>query len=79
MERADDGEDYWHPHEKAQLESMLSCSFIGSLDTVHQRLGAFLAEHEPDELIVATSTFDQQARLDSLERLASLTDAAVRA
>ncbi|HWT12841.1 MAG TPA: LLM class flavin-dependent oxidoreductase, partial [Allosphingosinicella sp.] len=23
-------EDYWHPHEKAQLESMLSCSFIGS-------------------------------------------------
>jgi luciferase family oxidoreductase group 1 len=75
----DDIEAYWHPQEKAQLQSMLSCSFIGAPETVEEQLGAFLAEHEPDELIVATSTFDQQARLDSLEALASLTDAAVRA
>jgi luciferase family oxidoreductase group 1 len=72
-------EDYWRPQEKAQLESMLSVSFVGSIDTVEQQLTAFIAEHQPDELIVATSTFDQRARLDSLERLASLTDAAVRA
>src|SRR6478609_1556835 len=75
----DNIDDYWHPQEKAQLESMLSCSFIGSLETVEQQVTGFIAEHQPDELIVATSTFDQQARLDSLERLASLTDAAVRA
>ena len=69
----DNIDDYWHPQEKAQLESMLSCSFIGSLETVQAQVTGFIAEHQPDELIVTTSTFDQQARLDSLERLASLT------
>ena len=60
-------EDYWQPHERQQIESMLSCSFIGSPDTVRAGLEAFVAEHEPDELIVATSAFDQDARLRSLE------------
>jgi len=46
---------------------------------VHEQVASFVDEHQPDELIVATSAYDQQARLDSLERLASLTDAAVRA
>ena len=65
-------EDYWHPHEKAQLESMLSCSFIGSPETVRTGIDDFLAQHQPDELIVATSVFDQSARLRSLEMLATL-------
>ncbi len=48
---------------------MLSCSFVGSRrDGRSGRLTRFIAEHQPDELIVATTTFDQQARLDSLER-----------
>ncbi|RKQ84956.1 luciferase family oxidoreductase group 1 [Solirubrobacter pauli] len=75
----DDIEAYWQPHEKAQLEGMLSCTFVGAPETVHEQVSAFVDEHQPDELIVATSAYDQQARLDSLERLASLTDAAVRA
>ena len=65
-------EDYWQPHERAQIESMLSCSFIGSPDTVRAGLEAFVAEHRPDELIVATSAYDQAARLRSLELLAGL-------
>lgn len=75
----DDIEAYWQPHEKAQLEGMLACTFVGAPETVHEQISAFVDEHQPDELMVATSTYDQQARLDSLERLASLTDAAVRA
>ena len=55
-----------------QLESMLSCSFIGSPDTVRSGLDAFVREHQPDELIVTTSAFDQGARLHSLELLAAL-------
>jgi alkanesulfonate monooxygenase SsuD/methylene tetrahydromethanopterin reductase-like flavin-dependent oxidoreductase (luciferase family) len=51
---------------------MLSCSFIGSPDTVRSGLEAFVAEHEPDELIVTTSAYDQAARLRSLELLAGL-------
>ncbi len=65
-------EDYWQPHERQQMESMLSCSFIGSPDTVRSGLDAFVSEHQPDELIVTTSAFDQGARLHSLELLASL-------
>ena len=65
-------EDYWQPHERAQLESMLSVSFIGSPETVRAGLEGFVAEHAPDELIVTTSAFDQGARLRSLERLAAL-------
>ena len=65
-------EDYWHPHERAQLESMLSVSFIGAPETVRAGLEGFVAEHAPDELIVTTSAFDQGARLRSLELLAAL-------
>ena len=65
-------EDYWRPHERAQLESMLSVSFLGAPETVRDGLEAFVAEHAPDELIVTTSAFDQAARLRSLELLAAL-------
>ena len=65
-------EDYWRPHERAQLESMLSVSFLGAPETVRAGLEAFVAEHAPDELIVTTSAFDQAARLRSLELLAAL-------
>ncbi len=65
-------EDYWQPHERQQMESMLACSFIGSPDTVRSGLDAFVSEHQPDELIVTTSAFDQGARLHSLELLAAL-------
>ena len=60
------------PHEQAQMESMLSVSFVGSPETVRAGLEGFVAEHAPDELIVTTSAFDQGARLRSLELLAAL-------
>jgi luciferase family oxidoreductase group 1 len=65
-------EDYWQPHERAELERMLTCSFIGAPDTVRAGLDGFVAEHAPDELIVTTSAYDQAARLRSLELLAGL-------
>jgi luciferase family oxidoreductase group 1 len=63
---------YAQPHEQAQLDSMLSVSFVGAPETVRAGIEGFVAEHAPDELIVATSAFDQAARLHSLELLASL-------
>jgi luciferase family oxidoreductase group 1 len=65
-------EEYWLPHERAELERMLSCSFMGAPETVRAGLDAFVAEHAPDELIVTTSAYDQAARLRSLELLAGL-------
>jgi len=69
-------EDYWQPHERQQLESMLSCSFVGSPETVRAGLERFVAEHAPDELIVTTTAYDQDARLRSLELLAGLASGA---
>src|SRR3954449_11498656 len=51
----DDIEDYWQPHEKAQLQSMLSCSFIGSPETVRAGVDGFLAGHQPERRDVADS------------------------
>jgi luciferase family oxidoreductase group 1 len=65
-------EDYWHPDERLQLESMLRYSFFGSPETVRSGLEGFIADHGPDELIVTTNAFDQDARLRSLELLAAL-------
>jgi luciferase family oxidoreductase group 1 len=65
-------EDYWQPHERQQLESMLSCSFIGSPETVRAGLESFVAEHAPDEVIVTTTAYEQEVRLRSLELLAAL-------
>jgi luciferase family oxidoreductase group 1 len=65
-------EDYWEPHERLQLESMLRYSFFGSPETVRSGLEGFIADHGPDELIVTTNAFDQDARLWSLELLAAL-------
>ena len=65
-------EDYWYSHERQQLESMLRYSFVGSPETVRSGLEGFIADHAPDELIVTTNVYDQDARLRSLELLAAL-------
>ncbi|WP_435978602.1 LLM class flavin-dependent oxidoreductase [Psychrobacter sp. DM4] len=57
----------WSAAEKTMVDSALSVSFIGSVQTVQPRLAAFIAQHQPDELIVTANIYDQAARLRSLE------------
>ncbi|MGP4713607.1 MULTISPECIES: LLM class flavin-dependent oxidoreductase [unclassified Psychrobacter] len=57
----------WSPAEKVMVDSALSVSFIGSVETVQPKLAAFIAQHQPDELIVTANIYDQAARLRSLE------------
>ncbi|MCW2238162.1 LLM class flavin-dependent oxidoreductase [Azospirillum canadense] len=68
----DDIESYWSPMEKAQASNMLSCSFVGSADTVRQGLAAFLERTGADELMVASAIYDHGARLRSYEILAEV-------
>jgi luciferase family oxidoreductase group 1 len=68
----DDIDSYWSPAEKAQASSMLSCSFVGSVETVQSGLQQFIARTGVDELIVASAFYDHNARLRSYELLASL-------
>lgn len=68
----DDIETYWSPAEKRRAQSMLSCSVVGSPDTVarglkelHQRTGA-------EEFMIVSDVFDQTARHHSLSLIAEV-------
>jgi luciferase family oxidoreductase group 1 len=60
-------EDSLQPHERAVLTQVLSCSAIGSRETVRAKLKAFVASTGADELIVASMIFDHAARVRSYE------------
>jgi luciferase family oxidoreductase group 1 len=66
----DDIERYWAPHEKAQAQRMLECSFVGSRDTVRAGLERFVADTGADEVIVAAAIYEHAARVRSYELLA---------
>lgn len=68
----DDIESYWTPSEKVQASRMLTCSFVGSPETVRAGLQSFIQRTGVDELMVATAVFDHDARLKSYDLLAGL-------
>jgi len=68
----DDIDSYWLPHEKAQAGGMLARSFVGSAETIRRGLERFIAETGADELMVAASIYDQDARVRSYEILAEV-------
>jgi luciferase family oxidoreductase group 1 len=55
------------PPERALLEGALSCSVVGSPDTVRAGLQSFVARTGADELMVTAQIYDHEARLRSFE------------
>ncbi|MEQ9316106.1 MAG: LLM class flavin-dependent oxidoreductase [Henriciella sp.] len=55
------------PHEKIMLETILSCSAVGSPRTVEDKLRAFIDRTGADELILSAHVFDETARHRSYE------------
>ncbi len=68
----EDMEAYWSPFEKIQATNMLSCSFVGSEETVQKGLESFLEKTGADELMVSSAIYDHAARLRSYEILAGI-------
>jgi luciferase family oxidoreductase group 1 len=64
------------PSERMMLDSVLSCSAIGSPQTVAQQLKAFVAHTKADELMITSQIFDHAARLRSYEITAQVHAAA---
>lgn len=60
------------PPERALLDQVLSCSAIGSSDTVKLKLEAFIEQTGADELMITSQIFDHSARLRSYEIVAKL-------
>ncbi|PYE86833.1 LLM class flavin-dependent oxidoreductase [Phyllobacterium leguminum] len=57
---------------RALLKHALSCSFVGSPQTVKEGMEAFIARTKPDELMVTAQIFDHAARIRSFEILAGV-------
>jgi len=68
----DDIEAFWTPPEKAHLTRLFRYAFVGTAETVRGQLAEFIAETGVDEIMVATTVYDQAARLRSYESLAEV-------
>jgi luciferase family oxidoreductase group 1 len=60
------------PAARALLADVLACSAIGSAQTVHRQIEAFIARTGPQELMITSQMFDHSSRLRSFEIAASL-------
>jgi luciferase family oxidoreductase group 1 len=60
------------PAESALLDSVLSCSAIGSPQTVRAGVAAFVERTGADELMITSQVFDHEARLRCYEILSEL-------
>ena len=60
------------PQEKAMLDTVLSCSAVGSPTTVTRQLRAFIARTGADELMITSQIFDHAQRLSSYEITADI-------
>lgn len=54
-----------HPHDRSILDEVLTCSAIGSPETVRREMKAFAEVTGADEIIVASMIYDHAARLRS--------------
>jgi len=68
----DDIDTYWTPAERAQAMRMLTCSFVGSRETVRRELQRFVEDTGADELMASGAIFDHDARLRSYEILGEI-------
>jgi luciferase family oxidoreductase group 1 len=64
--------DLLSPPERSMLDGVLSCSAIGSPETVASQTRAFIARTGADELMVTSQIFDHRARLRAYEIAAEM-------
>lgn len=62
----------WNEYEAAQIKERLSCSFIGSPDTVQSALERFIAATGVNELMAVAHIYNINAKLHSYELLAAV-------
>lgn len=67
-----DMDQIWQAHEKVYVEKALACSVIGNPAEVKQGILNFIAEHQPDELMLTAMMHDPKARQTSFKIAAEL-------
>lgn len=56
---------YRIPEVRALVNSMLACTFVGSRETLQNKLNKFISETHIDELMVSSNIYDKEAKLKS--------------
>jgi len=56
----------------AQVKQAMSCSAVGSRETIREQLGAIIDKYQPDELMVTSLIHDHTARVRSFEIAANV-------
>lgn len=67
-----DFDAFWPPEIKEAVMQMLSCTFIGSKETLQKDLASFIEESDIDELMTTGNIYDQQERLYSYQILSEV-------
>ena len=62
-------ESYQIPEVRNAINKMLSCTFVGSQETIRNSILEFIDETRIDELMVASHIFDLEAKLKSFSIL----------
>ena len=65
-------EEQLPPPARAMLAEVLTCSAVGSAETVRRSLNAFIERTRPDELMITAQIFDHAARRHSYEIAAEI-------
>lgn len=68
----DNMDDVWDMHQKMAVQQFLSCSFIGSKETIGPQIKKFLEQTEADEVMMASYVYDHGERLKSHQLFAEL-------
>ncbi|RZK73123.1 MAG: LLM class flavin-dependent oxidoreductase [Pedobacter sp.] len=63
----DNMEDVWDAFEEAQASQMLTCTFIGSKETIQTDLQSFLDQTQVNEVMVSSHIYDHEAKLKSYQ------------
>ncbi len=61
----DDMNTVWNMRQRAAIQQMLSCSFIGSKSTIRKDLLEFVDATQADEVMMASYLYDHEHRLKS--------------
>ena len=62
------------PSERFLIDQALSCAIVGSPASVRQGLQNFIAQIQPDELMITANIYEHAARLKSFELISEVRD-----
>ncbi len=71
-------DDYWTETERIGVEHTLRYAIVGSPETAAERLARFVDEVRPDEIIVSFPVHDLEARIQSVELFAGLSQEVIQ-